>query len=131
MHTLEAVRTFLEKATLLHAEAHRPTDKPSRERLSRHYYDLYRLSQQDISREALARRDLLDRVVQHKSFFFAQPWAHYETARSGSFRLIPPESRLEQLRADYATMNPMIFGDCPDWEAIIHGLKQLEKAINT
>ena len=131
VHTLEAVRTFWEKATLLHAEAHRPTDKPSRERLSRHYYDLYRLSQQDISREALARRDLLDRVVQHKSFFFAQPWAHYETARSGSFRLIPPESRLEKLRADYATMNPMIFGDCPEWEAIIHGLKQLEKAINT
>ena len=72
VHTLEAARTFWEKATLLHAETHRPPDKPSRERLSRHYYDFYRLAQQAIGREALGRRDLLERVITHKSFFFAQ-----------------------------------------------------------
>jgi hypothetical protein len=128
--TLEAARTFWEKATLLHAETHRPPDRPCRERLSRHYYDLYLLSRQDISRKALTRRDLLNRVIQHKCFFFARSWAHYETAQPGSFRLIPGESRLETLRADYAEMKPMIFGEYPEWETIIHGLKQLEKAIN-
>ena len=130
VHTLEAARTFWEKATLLHAETHRPPDKPCRERLSRHYYDLYRLSQQDIGRDALARGDLLDRVIQHKSFFFAQSWAHYDTARPGSFRLLPSAERLETLRADYTAMNPMIFGKCPEWNEIVRGLKQLEKAIN-
>jgi len=130
VRTLAAERTFWEKATLLHAETHRPPDKPCRERLSRHYYDLYRLSQQDIGRDALARGDLLDRVIQHKSFFFAQSWAHYDTARPGSFRLLPSAERSETLRADYAAMNPMIFGKCPEWNEIVRGLEQLEKAIN-
>jgi len=115
---------------LLHAETHRPPDKPCRERLSRHYYDLYRLSQQAIGHEALVRRDLLDRVNKHKSFFFTQSWAHYETARPGTFRLLPSAERLESLRADYAAMKAMIFGDCPEWNAITQGLTQLEKDIN-
>ena len=131
VHTLDAMRTFWEKATLLHAETHRPPDKPCRERLSRHYYDLYRLSQQAIGREALVRRDLLARVIKHKSFFFAQSWAHYETAKPGTFRLLPSAERLESLRADYAAMKPMVFGDPPDWTAITQGLTQLEKEINT
>ena len=37
---LAAERTFWEKATLLHEEYHRPADKPTGERLSRHFYDL-------------------------------------------------------------------------------------------
>lgn len=40
---LAAERTFWEKATLLHAEYHRPPDKEIPIRLSRHYYDMSRL----------------------------------------------------------------------------------------
>lgn len=40
---LVAERTFWEKATLLHAEYHRPPDKEMPPRLSRHYYDVSRL----------------------------------------------------------------------------------------
>lgn len=36
---LEIKRTFWEKATILHAEYHRPLDKPMRDRFSRHYAD--------------------------------------------------------------------------------------------
>jgi len=79
----------------------------------------------------LGRRDLLDRVITHKSFFFAQSWAHYDTARPGTFRLLPPPERLETLRADYGAMKPMIFGDCPEWDEITHRLQQLEAEINT
>jgi len=78
----------------------------------------------------LGRRDLLDRVITHKSFFFAQSWAHYDTARPGTFRLLPAPERLETLRADYASMKPMIFGDYPEWDAIAQGLAQLETEIN-
>ena len=67
VRTLAAERTFWEKATLLHAECHRPPDKPSRERLSRHYYDLYRLAQQPIAEQALEQRGLLERVIAHKA----------------------------------------------------------------
>jgi Nucleotidyl transferase AbiEii toxin, Type IV TA system len=130
VRTLAAERTFWEKATLLHAEYHRPLDKPSRERLSRHYYDLYRLSLQPIAGLALADVALLDRVITHKSFFFAQAWAHYETARPGTFHLLPAADRLDALRKDYVQMEPMIFGKAPGWEEIVRELSRLETLIN-
>jgi len=131
VRTLSAERTFWEKATLLHAECHRPPDKPSRERLSRHYYDLYRLTQQPIAEQALVQRDLLERVIAHKSFFFAAAWAHYETARPGTFRLLPAADRVETLRRDYHDMETMIFGDAPGWDDIVRELKHLETKINS
>jgi len=131
VRTLAAERTFWEKATLLHAECHRPPDKPSRERLARHYYDLYRLAQQPIAEQALGQRDLLERVIAHKSFFFAQGWAHYDTARPGTFRVLPAADRLEALRRDYRDMDTLIFGEAPEWDDIVRGLKELEKRINS
>ncbi len=130
VRTLAAERTFWEKATLLHAEFHRPSDKPSRERLSRHYYDLYRLARQPIAQRALEQISLLERVVAHKSFFFAQSWANYDTARTGTFRLLPAAERLDELRRDYEAMESMIFGEAPEWDDIVRELERLETRIN-
>ena len=130
VNTMEAVRTFWEKATLLHADYHRPAGKAPIERVSRHFYDLYRLSQDDIGRQALARQDLLARVVTHKRLFFASAWASYETARPGTFHLVPREDRLPALRKDYAEMRAMIFGSYPSWEEVLRGLRVLEQQIN-
>jgi len=41
---LDIERTFWEKASILHAEAHRPAEKPIPERYSRHYADLAALA---------------------------------------------------------------------------------------
>jgi hypothetical protein len=130
VRTLAAERTFWEKATLLHAEYHRPADKPSRERLSRHYYDLFRLAQGPIAERALAMPDLLERVIAHKTFFFAASWAHYETARPGTFRLLPDPARRDGLRRDYEAMKPMLFGTAPEWEPLVAALDDLERRIN-
>lgn len=130
VHALDARRTFWEKATLLHAEYHRPAQKAPAERISRHYYDLYRLSQQEIGRQALERADLLERVVMHKRLFFASAWAHYETAIPGGLHLVPSEERISALRTDYARMREMIFGDTPPWEHIVQGLRDLENRMN-
>ena len=43
---MEVERTFWEKATILHAEYHRPADQPFGERFSRHYSDLAALWKQ-------------------------------------------------------------------------------------
>jgi hypothetical protein len=40
---LELQRTFWEKATILHAEYHRPADSPTPDRNARHYFDMVRL----------------------------------------------------------------------------------------
>ena len=44
VRTIAVERTFWEKATILHQEAHRGPDRPLPPRYSRHYYDVYRLS---------------------------------------------------------------------------------------
>ncbi len=130
VRALSAERTFWEKATLLHAECHRPADKPSSERLSRHYYDMYCLSRHDLGRQALERGDLLERVVAHTSFFFARAWANYEAARPGTFRLVPGAERVAALRRDYDAMKAMMFGEPPEWGDIFRELKRLEDRIN-
>ena len=48
MLTVLPERTFWEKATILHHEAHRPENSVMPSRYSRHYYDLYRLAHSDV-----------------------------------------------------------------------------------
>jgi len=128
--TLEAIRTFWEKATLLHAEYHRSPKSRPPNRLSRHYYDLFMLSRIEITNNALTQLDLLERVVKHKSLFFASAWASYETATPGGFHLLPAKHRIDDLRSDYKEMKAMIFGVYPEWDEIIEGLTGLERRIN-
>ncbi|MCL5279435.1 MAG: nucleotidyl transferase AbiEii/AbiGii toxin family protein [Planctomycetes bacterium] len=130
VHVLDARRTFWEKATLLHAESHRPAGSTGADRLSRHYYDVYQLSRQDIGRQALDRIDLLERVVAHKQLFFSSAWSHFETAMPGSLHLVPPAGRMSALEGDYTRMREMIFGAAPPWDEIIQGLRELEERIN-
>lgn len=128
---LAAERTFWEKATLLHAEYHRPTEKWTSDRLSRHFYDLALLANTPYGERALGDVKLLDRVAKHKALFFASKWARYETARAGTLRLVPPEERLKGLSADYEKMKAMIFDDPPPFAAIIAQLRAVERRINS
>lgn len=63
VRTIMAVRTFWEKATILHQEAHRSAEKRLPPNYSRHYYDLYRLSRLPGGNEALANPGLLHEVA--------------------------------------------------------------------
>lgn len=68
VRSLAAERTFWEKATLLHAEAHRAADKPMPARYARHYHDLARMVAAPVAERALADvAHVRERVVAHKS----------------------------------------------------------------
>ena len=56
--SLEAERTFWEKATILHAECHRPAEKPTPDRFSRHYADTAALAAHPIADVALKQAKL-------------------------------------------------------------------------
>jgi hypothetical protein len=58
VHSLSAERTFWEKATPLHAEAHRAAEKPMPARYARHYHDLARIASSPASERALADTSL-------------------------------------------------------------------------
>jgi hypothetical protein len=127
---LSAERTFWEKATILHAEYHRPAEKPMPERFSRHYCDFYELIRKGVATTATAKPELLARVAQHKSLFFKSSWARHGEAVKGSLRIAPPEHRLKALRDDYAKMQQMFFGEPPEFDNIIARLQQWEREFN-
>jgi Domain of unknown function (DUF1814). len=73
--TILAERTFWEKVTILHQEHHRPEHLPLPLRYSRHYYDLYMMTKSGFQKKALARKDLLQAVVNFKKKFYPRGWA--------------------------------------------------------
>ena len=127
---LEVERTFWEKATILHAEYHRPAGQPIREKFARHYADVAALWQHPARAAALARLDLLERVVKHKSRFFASSWSNYETAKPGSMKLRPPRQREAALTQDYARMKTMFLVSPPSFTEVLRCLGEAEHEIN-
>lgn len=130
VRTIRAERTFWEKATILHQEAHRPEDSPQPARYSRHYYDLARMAASPVKTAALVDRELLASVVEFKQRFYPRTWAHYDLAVPGSLRLLPGEHLLAAVEADYRAMSDMIFGQIPDFSEIVTQLRALENEIN-
>jgi len=130
VRTVSAQRTFWEKATILHQEAHRSNDKAVPLRYSRHYYDMNRMIGTDVELMALADLDLLEAVVTFKQRFYRSSWARYEDARPGSFRLLPSEGHRRALELDYQSMRSMIFGPIPPFAEVIDSLARTEQSIN-
>ncbi|MDP9175726.1 MAG: nucleotidyl transferase AbiEii/AbiGii toxin family protein [Planctomycetota bacterium] len=130
LKVLSAERTFWEKATVLHTWYHAPEDKAFRDRQSRHYYDVARLYEKGIGKEAMKNIDLLLKVAQHKEVFFASSWAKYREARPGTLRLLPRPSRLDELKRDFEIMREMIFGQPQSFDHVLEVLREIELQVN-
>lgn len=128
---LTAERTFWEKATLLHAEAHRETPRADAAAMSRHLYDLAKLAESEFGERAIDDDALFDRVVAHKSLYFASANARYDLCVRGTLRLLPVETAaLKRLERDYSSMEVMFLGDRPRFKALIETLNALEARLN-
>jgi len=127
---MEIERSFWEKATILHAEFHRPREKPILDRFSRHYADTAALALHPDTEKAIGMVNLRDRVVEWKSLYFGSSWAKYDEAKPGTFRLVPPEWRQAELRRDYLDMGDMYLSKPMTFDEIQDQLANLEKRIN-
>ncbi|PDT32225.1 hypothetical protein CO671_29820 [Rhizobium sp. M10] len=129
---LSAQRTFWEKVTALHAEAHRPQETATPQYFSRHYYDLAMLLDTAEGKAAASDFDLLATVAKHKATYFRSSWASYDTAKPGTLSLMPSESRIKDLRGDYRAMAPMMFDEKPlSFDDILAKIKELQETINS
>ena len=130
---LSPIRTFWEKATLLHMEYHRSDAKPTAERLARHYYDLATIADHSIGQAALDQLHMLERVANDKKVLFRAAWANYDEARPGTMRLVPSQTRLAALEEDYTKMvdNGMFLEGPPPWDHLLERLGELESQINS
>lgn len=130
LKVLAAKRTFWEKATILHAEACRSDGKPMPQRLARHAYDLHQLMQTELGAEALADHGLLQRVAQHKAFFYTQAGVNYTAAYTGGLKVMPEGSRKQDLADDYAAMRDFFMSEPPPFDNILASLQTIEDAAN-
>lgn len=131
---LSSHRSFWEKATLIHAECHRPeaSSRGGAERISRHWYDLARLARQEISVAALENRDLLAHVIRLKGIFYRSGFSNYPACLEGKFRLIPDEALRAALERDFLAMvsEGMFFEPPGSFAAILEELRALEATLN-
>lgn len=126
---LELERTFWEKATILHAEFHRPAESPTPTRYARHYFDMVKLLGHPHAAQYLADKAQCQRVVDWKSRVFARGWARYDLAAHGTFRLVPAVQRQAELAQDYATMRPMFMTEPPPFAELMRRLAEAEAAL--
>ena len=96
-------------------EHYRPEAKKAPKRFSRHYYDVYQMfcsGVLDVAKNDLA---LLADIVDFTRKFYPRSWAHFEPV----------------MKADYAAMRNMIYGDYPSFDEILSTIKKLETEINS
>jgi hypothetical protein len=129
--TIVVARTFWEKLTILHAEAHRPADKRLPSRYARHYYDVYKLVESGVHKKALVDTKLLQDVVLFKQRFYASGWANYDTATVAGLMLLPSVNHIDALQTDYEQMQEMLFGSKPSFDELLDVLVKLEAEIHS
>ncbi|MCD6249547.1 MAG: nucleotidyl transferase AbiEii/AbiGii toxin family protein [candidate division Zixibacteria bacterium] len=127
---INSERTFWEKITILHHEAHRPVGNEIPTRYSRHYYDIIMMSKHAVKENAFADLNLLSDVVKFKEKFYYRAWAKYELAKPGTMKLYPPHHCIEILRKDYKAMEGMIFDVPPTFDELMSCIRKIESEIN-
>jgi predicted nucleotidyltransferase component of viral defense system len=131
--TVNPERTLLEKIFLLHEEFQKPLEKIRRgDRLSRHLYDVAKLSATEFADTALLEPELYRTIVSHRQQFNAIPGVDYSCHAPSQIRIIPVEDVLAEWQMDYNTMiEEMIYEEKPpSFQEILETLKQLQKRIN-
>ncbi len=132
--TIDAERTFWDKVVILHGlrkwHDNRGEVRQQGNRVSRHYYDLYRLLDSEAGLNAIQNPALGIDCVRHALMFFNRPDYDLQSARKGAFVIIPTGGMVEELKRDYQAMIGMIFGEVPDFSTVLGAIEELEKRIN-
>ncbi len=132
--TVTAERTFWDKVIILHGVRcwfeRRGELRHGGHRVSRHYYDVFRLLQSAVGRDATANQQLALDCARHARMFFNSPDLDLDEAVAGRFIPSPTVPMLDALRRDYEAMSGMIFGGVPPFEDVVAAIHQLEADIN-
>lgn len=132
--TIDAERTFWDKVVILHGlrrwHDNRGALRQHGHRVSRHYYDIYKLIHSPVGRNAAADHALALDCARHALMFFNSPDLDLLSARPGTFSITPTAGMLDALRRDYQAMLGMIFGELPEFSDVLNAVEKLEHEIN-
>jgi hypothetical protein len=131
VRTLDAKRTFWEKASLLHEETYRTGETGPTARLARHYYDLWCLIRAGVADAAMADPDLFARVATHRATFFRKRKEAQESLRPGFLRLLPAFEVRAHWKRDYEAMREtMFFSEPPEFDEILEVVGEFQNTFN-
>jgi len=126
VRTLEAERTLIEKALLLHEVLVQRPEGP-RPRLARHYFDLYFLHRTGATTKAIARADLYPAVVQQRSIYYRYPGVDYQALLRKGFSIIPQGAARDAWQQDYEGMSSdMFYGEVPEFNHVLNELTNFQ-----
>lgn len=126
VRTVLPTRTFLEKAFLLCEEFQKQT--PRYVRMSRHLYDLERLMDTDFGKQALLDMDLYERIVKHRSLYYAAGYVDYAKLTPSEIDFIPRQEIMKDWKDDYAEMcNHFIYGSALPFERLLERISNHPK----
>jgi hypothetical protein len=132
--TVDPSRTFWDKVIILHGLRrwwdHRGELKGGGQRVSRHYYDVYRLLASETGRKATEDAEMAEDCVRHARMFFNRTDLDLASAVLGSFALTPHDGMLADLRRDYEAMSGMVFGAIPSVDEVVAVVAELERWLN-
>jgi Nucleotidyl transferase AbiEii toxin, Type IV TA system len=132
--TVEAERTFWDKVVIPHGPRrwydHRGQLRHGGQRVSRHYYDVFRLLESPSGKTAEADRHLAQDCARHARMFFNTPDFDLAEATAGTFSLAPSAPMLDALERDYNAMAVMIMGPVPPFTDVMDAVSGLEERLN-
>jgi len=124
-------RTLLEKIFLLHEEFKRNKEKMRVDRMSRHLYDIYKLSATVYAENVLNDRELYAEIVNHRESFTKLGGVDYRLHNPKTIDPIPPEQLRDAWKRDYITMQEqMIYRPSPDFDTMLASIRGYIERIN-
>jgi len=133
--TVKPERTFWDKIVILHGlrqwHDRRSLLRQGGQRVSRHYYDVYRLLQHPDAAAWMYDRSLALDCARHARLFFGSADLRLEVAAHGSFTLTPSDVMRDALARDYDAMSGMIFEPPPPIDDVFQAIADLEQHLNT
>jgi hypothetical protein len=131
--TVSSQRTLWDKIIILHGLKQwfdrRGVVRQEGQRITRHYYDVYRLLEDADGQRALNDRELGHDCARHARMFFNRPDLNLDAAVDGDFTPAPSDPMLDALERDYTAMRGMIFGAVPQFSAIVARIRLLENQL--
>ena len=132
--TVEPQRTFWDKVVILHGLRawydRRGQLRHAGQRVSRHYFDVFRLLQPPLGERAMQDGALGADCARHARMFFNSPDFDLDHAVAGTFTLMPPPDMQAPLERDYDAMAMMITSAVPPFADVMKAIGVLERRLN-
>ena len=125
--TVRPTRTFLEKAFLLCEEFQKV--KPRTQRMTRHFYDMYKMAHTPYAEEALNDVELYSRIVAHRETYYHVHYVDYSRLLPESISFLPPDHLMNDYKSDYQMMLQEYIHDpaAPSFEELMQFMKELQE----